>query len=151
MKYGDPAWTAVDPASDHWMVLGGLRSDAALAWFPYLLIPGAIGMVSTLRMPKIGTTGRPFVDAFQFGNLFLGYLVGLAHRMPEYFVFAASIYFAVTLWYHRTNEVARSAKLPPLFGSDRFTNTTRPIPEIASPPPLDHTLARSISKTGTDG
>lgn len=118
LKYGNPAWTAHDPSSDTWRLLDGLRLDGIAPWLPWLLAPAGFGMVSKLRMPKVGPTGRPAVDIVQLIAALAGYAVGLARRLPEYIVAGALVYLLVTFWYHLRSESARAVKPPPLFKSD---------------------------------
>lgn len=118
LKYGDPAWTAADPSSDTWRLLGSLRLDGLMPYLPWLLAPAGFGMVSTLRMPKVGPTGRPAVDVLQLIAALAGYSVGLARRLPEYVVAGALVYLLVTFWFHLRSESARAVKLPPLFDDE---------------------------------
>lgn len=115
LKYGDPAWTAADPSWDHTLLLGSVRLDRLCAALPWLLLPSGLSMVSTLRMPKVGTTGRRWLDALMYGNMVAGYACGLVRLLPEYLVFGGVVYFVVAVRYHLVARAARAIKLPPLF------------------------------------
>jgi phosphatidylserine synthase len=121
LKYGDPAWTASDPGDDHLYLFGARRLDAWMPWLPLLLVPGGLGMISTLRMPKVGPTGYRTLDVIEVIAIVAGFSAGLAHRFPEYLACGALFYLGYTVRYHLTNERARAMRLPPLF-------TSRPSP-----------------------
>jgi len=115
LKYGDPAWSAADPSSDHLQLLGGVRLDGLMRALPWLLIPASYSMVSKLRMPKVTSTGRRWLDVLMYSNMIAGYSCGLLRRLPEYLVAGGLSYMLISLRYHLVDKEARAATLPPLF------------------------------------
>jgi CDP-diacylglycerol--serine O-phosphatidyltransferase len=115
LKYGDPGWLPADPIGSDWRLLGPLRLDGAMPLLPFALPLFGYAMVSTLRVPKLGRTRRPMVDALQVANLTAGYSLGLARRVPEYLIAGAIAYLLLSVYYHLTSKAAREARLPPLF------------------------------------
>jgi len=118
LKYGDPAWSAADPIGADWRLLDGARLDGAMRLLPLMLPATGLLMVSTLRVPKLGRTHRPGVDALQVANLVCGYSLGLARRVPEYLAVGALCYLLVSVYYHCTRPAARAARQPRLFGDE---------------------------------
>jgi CDP-diacylglycerol--serine O-phosphatidyltransferase len=116
LKYGDPAWTAVDPSSDQLRLFGDVRLDGLMHALPWLLLPASLVMVSKLRMPRAAPTGRRWVDVLLAVTMLVAYGCGLARRLPEYLVVSGVAYMLVSLRYHLITKDAPS--LPPLFPVD---------------------------------
>lgn len=100
LRYGEPAWSAGDPGSDALRVFGDARADGLMRALPWLLLPAAASMVSTLRMPRASRTGRRWVDVLLFGSMTIGYGLGLTRQCPEYLVAGGLVYLAISLRYH---------------------------------------------------
>jgi phosphatidylserine synthase len=99
LKYADPALSA--PATfDPWRMLGGLRTDGIVRWVPLVLIAGAVGMLSNLRVPRLGRTRSRALDAFLLVAVLFGYTVGLARRLPEYLLLGGLVYLGGSFVYH---------------------------------------------------
>lgn len=56
----------------------------SLTMLPLLLILTGLLMVSPLYLPKLMRRSNGFVNAFQIGNVFIGYLCGFGMVFPEY-------------------------------------------------------------------
>lgn len=116
LKYGDPSWSARDPGGDRLRLLGGLRLDALMPFFPWLLVPAGLLMVSTFRMPKLGRTRWRLVDAGQGLGAILGMASALTRRVPEFLVAGAVVYMSGSIVFHlRSMSTARDVRLPRLF------------------------------------
>lgn len=119
IKYGDPAWIAGDLPNDFDVrLLGGLRLDGAMRVMPIIAALGALSMVSTLRVPKIGKSKHLIINIWVFGNIALAYSVGLFRVVPEYLAFGGFTYLFGSVYFHITSAAARAVKLPPLFPRD---------------------------------
>jgi CDP-diacylglycerol--serine O-phosphatidyltransferase len=99
LKYADPSWTAPE-TSDPWRLLDGVRLDAALPWAPLLLALGAAGMLSPLRVPRLGRTRHRALTAALAVAVVAGYGVGLFHRLPEYLLAGGLAYLGVCVAFH---------------------------------------------------
>lgn len=99
LKYADPAWTAPE-ALDRWRLLGGLRTDEVLAWFPLLLPLGVVGMLSPIRLPKLGRTFSRVTDVLLLVAVVAIYAFGLARRLPECLAAGGLFYLGITVAYH---------------------------------------------------
>ena len=72
---------------DQYQLIDVLRwSPLALAFF------GAL-MVSNLPIPKVGRRKSKLLNAFQTGNILVGYVAGIARLWPEYLLALVIIYF----------------------------------------------------------
>lgn len=104
LKYSDPALTAPE-TSDPWRLLDGARLDATLPFLPLLLLLGAAGMLSPLRVPKLGRTRSRAVTVALAVAVTAGYVAGLFHRLPEYLLAGGLAYLVVCVVFHvRTGE-----------------------------------------------
>jgi CDP-diacylglycerol--serine O-phosphatidyltransferase len=99
LKYADPALVAPE-ALDPWHVLGSLRTDGLLRWMPAALALGAVGMVSPLRVPRLGRTRWRALDAILVVLVVLGFGVGLFRRLPEYLFGGGAVWLAGSAAYH---------------------------------------------------
>ena len=99
LKYADPAWTAPE-TSDPWRLLGPARLDAALPWMPLLLAVGAAGMLSPLRVPKLGRLRSRALTFVLAVTVAAGYAAGLFHRLPEYMLAGGLVYLAASIVFH---------------------------------------------------
>jgi CDP-diacylglycerol--serine O-phosphatidyltransferase len=99
LKYSDPALRGGEWI-DSWYLLGHVRLDAVLRLVPWLLPLGAFGMVSSLRVPRLGRTRHLVTDVLLFGSAGLGYALGLAHRLPEYLLGGGLVYLGLCVAYH---------------------------------------------------
>lgn len=113
LKYGDPSWGGV--TAGDWRALGGLRLDVVMPVLPWLLAAGGIGMISTLRVPKLGRSGVRIVDVLVFGDIFACYVFGFARRLPELLTATALMILPIAAVYHLASKRARSVKPPRLF------------------------------------
>ena len=100
LRYGDPTWSAADPGGDALRVLGDVRIDGLMRALPWLLLPAAAAMVSTLRMPRASRTGRRWLDVLLFASMATGYGLGLGRQCPEYLVAGGLVYLAISVHYH---------------------------------------------------
>ena len=91
LKYSDPELIAPE-SLDHLRLLGGLRLDAVVPYLPFTLLLGAAGMLSPLRVPKLGRTRSIATDVILFAAVAAGYSVGIARRLPEY-LFGGGVYY----------------------------------------------------------
>jgi CDP-diacylglycerol--serine O-phosphatidyltransferase len=99
LKYADPAWTAPEEL-DRWRLFGGLRTDAILGWFPLLLPVGVVGMLSSIRLPKLGRTFSRVTDVLLILCVVTIYALGLARRLPECLVIGGLYYLGIAVAYH---------------------------------------------------
>ncbi len=99
LKYSAPAWSAPE-TSDPWRLLGGARLDATLRWAPLLLPVGAVGMLSPLRVPRLGRTRHLVTTIVLAALVVFGYAVGLFHRLPEYMAAGGLYYLVFSVVYH---------------------------------------------------
>jgi CDP-diacylglycerol--serine O-phosphatidyltransferase len=90
---------------DPWRLLGGARLDATLPWLPLLLMVGAIGMLSPLRVPRLGKTKSRALTVVLAVLVVIGYAAGLIHRLPEYMLAGGVAYLVACVVFHvRTRE-----------------------------------------------
>ena len=99
LKYAAPAWRGAED-TDHWRWLGGLELDAVLPWTPLLLPLGAAGMLSPLRVPRLGRTRSRITDVLLVAAVLFGYSAGLVHALPEYLAGGGLFYLFVCFAYH---------------------------------------------------
>lgn len=99
LKYSDAAWTAPE-TSDPWRLLGPLRLDATLPFLPLLLLLGAAGMLSPLRVPKLGRTRSRALTVVLAVTVACGYAAGLFHRLPEYMLAGGLVYLCACIIFH---------------------------------------------------
>jgi phosphatidylserine synthase len=105
LKYADPTWTAPE-TSDRWHLLGAARLDAALSWMPLGLAVGAAGMLSPLRVPKLGRMKSRALTGVVAVTAAAGYLAGLFHRLPEYMLAGGLVYLVACVVFHLRTSVA---------------------------------------------
>jgi phosphatidylserine synthase len=109
LKYADPALVAPE-AFDPWRWLFGLRTDGLVRWVPVALALGAVGMVSPLRVPRLGRTRWRALDVLLVALVLFGFGVGLVRRLPEYLFSGGVVWLAASVAYHlRGRAEARSA------------------------------------------
>ena len=113
LKYGDPAWGGI-PTSD-WYLFGEVRLDWLMPQIPWLMAAGGLGMVSSLRVPKLGRTVARGLDWLLVGNIGFCYLIGFAHRLPEILMLNAAAALIFSVAYHFVWSSARAVKPPRLF------------------------------------
>jgi CDP-diacylglycerol--serine O-phosphatidyltransferase len=99
LKYSAPSWIAPE-SSDRWRLLDGARLDALLPFLPLLLLVGAVGMLSPLRVPRLGRTKSRALDVFLVVSVTFAYGVGLFHRLPEYMLAGGLGYLVACVVYH---------------------------------------------------
>lgn len=99
LKYSDPSWIAPESA-DPWRLLGPARLDATLPFLPLLLLAGAVGMLSPLRVPKLGRTRNRAVTVVLAVTVAFGYGAGLFHRLPEYLLAGGLVYLGACVVFH---------------------------------------------------
>lgn len=99
LKYSSPSWLAPE-SSDPWRLFDGLGLDGLLPFLPLLLLVGAAGMLSPLRVPKLGRTRSRVLDGVLAVTVAFGYGVGLFHRLPEYLLAGGLVYLAACVVYH---------------------------------------------------
>jgi CDP-diacylglycerol--serine O-phosphatidyltransferase len=99
LKYSSPAWVAPE-TNDPWRLLGGLDLEPLLAWTPLLLGLGAAGMLSSLRVPRLGRTRHRATTILLIVLVAAGYGAGLFHRLPEYLLAGGLYYLGVCIAYH---------------------------------------------------
>jgi phosphatidylserine synthase len=111
LKYSDAAWTAPEtPAlDDPWRLLGGAKLDATLPFLPLLLLLGAAGMLSPLRVPKLGRTRSRALTVVLAVTVAFGYGAGLFHRLPEYMLAGGLVYIGVCIAFHIRSGQKRAA------------------------------------------
>jgi CDP-diacylglycerol---serine O-phosphatidyltransferase len=99
LKYSDPSWVAPE-TSDPWRLFGSARLDAALPWMPLALAIGAAGMLSPLRVPKLGRLRSRALTVVLAVTVAVGYAAGLFHRLPEYMLAGGLVYLAACIVFH---------------------------------------------------
>lgn len=99
LKYSAPGLRAPED-TDHWRWLDGLQLDAVLPWVPLALPLGAVGMLSPLRVPRLGRTRSRYTDVLLFSAVIFGYSAGLVHALPEYLLGGGIFYLFVCLSFH---------------------------------------------------
>ena len=98
-KYGDPGWTAGENFPGP-RLLGHLRMDALMPYYPLTLLFFAWAMISGWRVPKLGAISNKAVNAYIVTNLMIGYTAGMLHCLPEYLVFASVQYLLIAVHFH---------------------------------------------------
>jgi len=102
LKYADPSWTAPETPrlDDPWRLLDGARLDATLPFLPLLLLVGAAGMLSPLRVPKLGRARSRALTVVLAVTVAVGYVAGLFHRLPEYMLAGGLVYIGACVVFH---------------------------------------------------
>jgi CDP-diacylglycerol--serine O-phosphatidyltransferase len=98
LKYADPGLSAPE-AFDRWRWLDGLRLDGVLRWLPMLLLLGGVGMLSGLRVPRLGKAFHPAATAVLVVAVVFGYAMGISRRLPEYLVGGGLYYLGICVAY----------------------------------------------------
>jgi CDP-diacylglycerol--serine O-phosphatidyltransferase len=117
LKYGDSSWTGL---SEHGFggprVLGALVIPAN-AWhlWPVLMIVAGLGMVSALRVPKLGLTPNKVLNVIIIANILGVYGFGVIQWLPEYLAWVGLMYVLISAVYGYVVESAREAERPPLW------------------------------------
>ena len=65
---------------------------SVLGYLPFVLVVGAIGMVSTVRLPKLKARKNKALNAFQFANVAAAYVAAPMRLFPEYMLCLALVY-----------------------------------------------------------
>jgi phosphatidylserine synthase len=99
VKYAAPSISAPE-STDTWRLLGPLRTDALLPYLPFTLLVGAVGMLSPLRVPRLGRTFSRATDLLLLVAVVFGYSVGMARRLPEYLFGGGLFYLGICIVYH---------------------------------------------------
>ena len=108
LKYSDPSWLAPERA-DPWRLLGGVRLDATLPFLPLLLALGAVGMLSPLRVPRLGRLASRALTVVLAVTVAFGYGAGLFHRLPEYLLAGGLVYLGACVAFHVRTGQQRAA------------------------------------------
>ena len=98
-KYGDPAWTAGESYPGP-RLLGHLRLDGAMPYYPLVVFLFGLTMVSRWRVPKFGRAGGRWLNIYIVGSVLFGYACGLIHTLPEYLVFGGVQYLIFAAYAH---------------------------------------------------
>jgi CDP-diacylglycerol--serine O-phosphatidyltransferase len=117
LKYGEPTWTGlVERGFGGPRVLGGLVIPVE-AWhlWPILMIVAGFGMVSGLRVPKLGLTSNKVVNVIIMANILGVYGFGAMQWLPEYLAWVGLMYVLISAVYGHVVESAREAERPPLW------------------------------------
>ena len=101
IKYGTRE--AVDP----WPILP-ISTGALLRVTPFAFVLGAIGMLSPLRVPKVGRTKSRLLDVLELAGIALGVAAIVLRRLPEYLVATTIVYLVVCAIYHLRTEPPRA-------------------------------------------
>ena len=99
LKYSDAALRYPEDL-DHLYLLGHIRLDMLVPYVPLLLVAGAGGMLSPLRVPKLGRTKSKITTFLLFGTALAGYVAGLFHALPEYLAGGGLFYLGLCVRYH---------------------------------------------------
>jgi phosphatidylserine synthase len=109
LKYADPSLTQPE-ALDSWRWLGPVRTDALVPYLPFTLLLGAFGMLSPLRVPRLGRARHRVTTVLLLSAVVFGYTVGVARRLPEYLFGGGVYYLGICIAYHlRTRRPAEAA------------------------------------------
>ncbi|MCS6915761.1 MAG: CDP-alcohol phosphatidyltransferase family protein [Myxococcales bacterium] len=98
-KYGDPAWTAGERYAGP-RLLGQVRLDGVMPFYPLLLLAFGVAMVSRWRVPKVGHLRSRAANVYVIGNLMVGYTCGLLRTLPEYLAFGLLQYVFIAGYAH---------------------------------------------------
>ncbi|MGZ3439435.1 MAG: CDP-alcohol phosphatidyltransferase family protein [Polyangia bacterium] len=99
LKYSDPAWIAPE-TTDRLRLLGPARLDGVLPWMPLALAIGAVGMLSPLRVPKLGKSKSRVLTVVLVVTAGAGYVAGLFHQVPEYMLAGGLVYLGACVVFH---------------------------------------------------
>lgn len=128
LKYG-PAdiSTAMGASFSEPRLLGDLHLGR-IVWetWPVHMIVGGLMMVSTIRVPKLGPKRSRFWTAFVFANVFAGYSLGFARRLPEYLCFPPSLWIFGSIIWSSVSAGARDLRAPAVFPRDDRPGTRVP-------------------------
>ena len=116
LKYGDPTWTGLALGFGGPRVLGHLVVPVE-AWhlWPVLMFVAGLGMVSALRVPKLGLTPNKIANVIILLNIAGVYGFGVVQWLPEYLAFIGLGYVLMSVVYGYVVESAREAERPPLW------------------------------------
>ncbi len=98
-KYGNPAWTPHDTFPG-WRLLGDIRLDALMPYYPWVMLFFGWAMMSAWRVPKAGKAKNRLINYYMIVNLILGWSLGLLHLVPEYLVFGGIQYLIFCVFAH---------------------------------------------------
>jgi CDP-diacylglycerol--serine O-phosphatidyltransferase len=89
--------------------------DEVWTYAPIALLLSAYLMVSSLPMPKVGTTKRLSSTIFIMANLVVGYILGFMRYLPEICAWQPTIWIVMFLIWGQVSPSARNLKQPRLF------------------------------------
>ncbi len=106
-KYSDPSFSQVETGG-HLLyesfpglrLLGSLRLDGLLPYYPIALLLFGLTMISRWRVPKIGMTDNRLINIYIVASLLLGYAAGIVHWLPEYIVLGSLQYLLLAAYFH---------------------------------------------------
>jgi CDP-diacylglycerol--serine O-phosphatidyltransferase len=84
-------------------------------YFPLVMFIGGFLMASNLRMPKLGVMRSKLATAFVMANVVVGYVLGFARVLPEYLVWAPTLWLVVFLIWGQLSSHARAMVPPKIF------------------------------------
>ena len=99
LKYSDPSCDRARARSIPG-ACSAARLDAVVPYLPLLLLLGAVGMLSPLRVPKLGRTRSRALTVVLAVTVAFGYGAGLFHRLPEYMLAGGLFYLGVCVLFH---------------------------------------------------
>lgn len=82
---------------------------------PVLMLAGAYGMASSLRLPKSWLMRRKISKILYYGPIFLGIGLGLIQLFPEYMIWPPTFWIAIFMVWGAMSPAARSVSPPPVF------------------------------------
>jgi len=79
---------------------------SVFGYFPYVLVVGAVAMVSTVRLPKLKARKNKAMNAFQIANVAVAYVAAPFRVFPEYMLGLALVYLVGGIVYCLLNPEA---------------------------------------------
>jgi CDP-diacylglycerol--serine O-phosphatidyltransferase len=116
LKYGaDPSGLPVVVTDDP-RLLGSLHVGSAVwrAW-PALEIVGALLMVSTVKIPKLGLSKSKVLTVFIFANVLCASAGAATRHVPEYLTSGATLWIVGSIVWGFVHHDARTLRPPPIF------------------------------------
>ena len=91
-----------------------------------IILAGALLMVSSFKIPKLGVSRWKMLTVFIFANVLIGYALGFARRLPEILSVQSGLWLFVSLGWGVASASVRGMRAPTIFPTRDLAPHERP-------------------------